>query len=215
MSLFTFKKKKTITNNLYKDCSVLPIYNFDMVYKSKDYRYLVVEFDGYNDVEIPENHEEHWKTIHDQWIELIDNNEITYYYQLILEVTYLQTRYDVVKMLLFEVYRQDSMTESDLDLYIEALGKWHYNYDKTKDRFDEIERLMKQHKGSENKLGIKTSELKEMAKKDDGEVRTLEAQAVILEKITGIKVDIMKDSVIRWIEIQKLAQSINEQNRRK
>ena len=39
--------------NLYKDCGDLPIRNFDIIYKTNDFNYLVVEFDGYNGVAIP------------------------------------------------------------------------------------------------------------------------------------------------------------------
>ena len=213
MNLLSFKKKKI---HLYKGCQDLSIKNFDIIYRTKDLRYLIVGFDGYKDVKVPESANERWKEIYDEWIKLIDNNTITYYYQLILEVTYLQTRYDVSKMLLFQIYNQESMSESDLDKYIDSLSRWDYYFDKKKDKLDEIQRLMNQNKASENKLNLKKSELEEMANENTEEEKTLEGQAVILEQITGKNnIDVEKTSVAKWIEIGKLATQINEQRRKK
>lgn len=212
MSLLSLKKKKT---HLYKGCQDLSIKNFDIVYRTKDFRYLVVGFDGYKDVKVPESANERWKEIYNEWVKLIDSNTISYYHQLILEVTYLQTRYDVSKMLLFQIYNQEDMGDSDLDKYIGSLAKWDYYYDKKKDKLDEIQRLMQQNKASENKLSLKSSELKEMANENTEEEKSLEGQAVVLEQITGKNnIDVNTTSVTKWIEIGKLASQINERRKK-
>jgi hypothetical protein len=47
------------------------------------------------------------------------------------------------------------------------------------------------------------------------DIKSLEAQAVMLEHITKKnKIDIFTTSVKTWIEIGKLAEEINEQNRK-
>jgi hypothetical protein len=202
---------------LYKDCSDLPIYNFDVIYRTQDYRYLVKGYDGYEGIEIPKEAEQRWKDIFDEWVKACDDSTITYYYQLILEVAYLETRYYVSKIMLHQIYTRypESMSEDVLDLYIAELKRWKYHYNKENDVLDEIARLLDQHKASSNKLGIKKSELEELKGDDDIEnIQTLEKQAVILEHITGIRPNIFKDSVIKWLEIGKLASSINQQRRK-
>ena len=202
---------------LYKSCKDLPIRRFDDVYKTKDFRYLCIDYDGYNEIEAPKEAEERWKDIFDEWVSLCDDNTISYYYQLILEVTYLETRFHVSKVLLWEIHTRypQSMSEESLDGYIEALKLYKYKYNKNNDSLDEVKRLMLQREASKNKLGIKRSELEEMQKQNEGETpKTLEAQAIMLEHITGIKTDLEKDSVLKWIETGKLASSINEQRRK-
>lgn len=185
-----------------------------MAYKSQDYKYLVVGYDGYKDTLTPQGAEQRWKDIFDEWVKLSDNNTLIYYYQLISEVTYLETRFTVSKILLYQVYTQD-MNEKTLDMYIEALGLWKYHYNKDADKLLEIKRLLAQHRASANNLGNKKSELENMQMENTEDAQTLEAQAVILEQITGKNnIDVHTTSVLKWIEIGKLANSINEQRRK-
>ena len=86
--------------HLYKNCGDLPIYNFDVVYKTNDFKYLVVDYNGYDDIDIPKDANERWEAIKNEWVKLLDDATTAYYYQLVLEVVYLQTRYNVVKQLL-------------------------------------------------------------------------------------------------------------------
>lgn len=192
----------------------MSIYNFDKIYKTNDFRYLVLGYDGYKDVEIPINAGERWKNIFDEWVKLCDDNTMMYYYQLILEVAYLETRYKVSKTMLYQIYSRD-MNEKTLDLYIEELKHWRYFYNKENDKNSEVKRLFDQRRASKNKLGLKKSELKEMQMEENQEEQTLEGQAVILEQITGKNnIDVKTTSVAKWLEIGKLASKINEQKRR-
>jgi len=202
--------------NLYKDCGDLPIRNFDIIYKTNDFNYLVVEFDGYNEVAIPKGANERWQEIKKEWVELIDDNTIAYYHQLISEVVYLQTRYDVSGMLLKEIFER-TMHEETLEVYINALKEWKYIWNRKASKLVEIKRLLQQRKASENKLNLKLDELKDLQKENenDDDATTLEKQAVILEQITGKNnIDINTTSVRKWLEINKLATEINEQRRR-
>lgn len=207
-----FKKKKAY---LYKDCYDLPIKNFDVAYKTGDLKYLVVGYDGYRDVKVPEGAEERWTAIFDEWVKLSDSNEMIYYYQLVSEVAYLEMRYYVVKVLLLQIYERD-MDEKTLDMYIEMLKGFKYHYNKENDKLDELTRLFNQHQASENKLGIKKSELEHMQEEHQyDEAQTLEQQAVVLEQITGRNnIDVYTTVVAKWIEIGKLATSINAQRKK-
>jgi hypothetical protein len=208
-------KKKIKEAHLYKGCSDLSIYNFDACYKTKDLRYLVVGFDGYANIVVPREAKQRWSDINDEWIKITDNSTIMYYYQLISEVTHLETRYIVAEALLHQMSTRD-MNIKTLDMYIEALKGWRYIYNKENTKEKEIERLYNQHRASQNKLDLKQSELEDLQKNyEDNDSQTLEAQAVALEQVTGRNnIDTKKTSVLKWHEICKLADSINEQRRK-
>lgn len=203
---------------LYKSCADLSIRRFDAIYNTGDLKFLCVDYDGYEDIDVPEEAEQRWKDIMDEWVKVCDNRTLSYYYQLIREVAYLETRFYVSKEMLGQIYTRypHAMDETMFDLYIEELAKWKYHYNKENTVLDEVHRLLNQHKASENKLGIKKSELDNLRKENEQEdAQTLEAQAVVLEHITGKNtIDVDTTSVLKWIEIGKLATSINEQRRK-
>lgn len=200
---------------LYKNCQDLPIFNFDVIYRTNDFKFLVVGYDGYKDIQVPKGANERWQEIKNEWVKLLDDNVIIQYYQLILETTYLQTRYNVVKSLLEQIYKRDMDSET-MESYIEALAKWKYHWNKKNEKLVEIKRLLKQLKASQNKISLKLDLIEKMQKENNftDDVSSLEKQQVVLEKITGIRINIKKDSTAKWIEICKLATEINEQKRR-
>lgn len=203
--------------HLYKDCSDLSIKKFDIIYKTNDFRYLIVGWDGYKEIEVPKGANERWQDIRNEWIDLLDNNVIGYYYQLVLESVYLQTRYNVVKQLLNMIWIRDEFDEESEKIYVGALAEWNYKWNPKQNKTKEMERLLKQLKRSENKIELKLDELEKLKKENDitDDVSSLEKQAVALEQITGKNnIDTEKTSVRKWVEITKLSESINEQRRK-
>tara|TARA_R100000544_G_scaffold37228_1_gene28141 strand:- start:8808 stop:9434 length:627 start_codon:yes stop_codon:yes gene_type:complete len=203
--------------HLYKDCSDLSIKKFDIIYKTNDFRYLIVGWDGYEEIEVPKGANERWQDIRNEWIDLLDNNVIAYYYQLVLESVYLQTRYNVVKQLLNMIWMRDEFDEEAEKIYVGALAEWKYKWNPKQNKTKEMERLLKQLKRSENKIELKLDELEKLKKENDitDDVSSLEKQAVALEQITGKNnIDTETTSVMKWVEITKLSESINEQRRK-
>lgn len=203
--------------HLYNNCGDLPILNFDVIYKTNDFRWLVVEYNGYDDIKVPKEANERWEEIKKEWIVLLDDNTIAYYHQLVLEVIYLQTRYNVVKELLQIVWEREEMDDDTMAIYVKALGEWKYKWNSKNTKIKEIERMLKQLRASENKISLKLDELEKIRNENeyDAEVNTLEKQAVVLEQITGKNnIDISTTSVRKWVEISKLANTINEQRRK-
>lgn len=202
--------------HLYKDTSDLPIRIFDILYRTNNLQYLVVGYNGYDDIKVPKGANERWQEIKNEWVKLLDDNTIAYYYQLILECVYLQTRYSIVKDLLHIIYSRD-MDDETMDSYIEALGKWRYKWNRKNDKLVELQRLLNQLNASENKINLKLDELESLKNENSFEDNptSLEKQAVILEQITGKNnIDLDNTSVRKWVEIGKLANEINEQRRK-
>lgn len=198
--------------HLYKNCRDISIFNFDMIYRTNDFRYLVVGFNGYDDIEVPKEAEERWAEIFNQWLDLLESADLRYYYDLMFEVNYLETRFIVARELLFQIYtRMGSMADEVLDKYIVELKNWRYKFKKDNGILKEVHRLMLFHKGSANEISLKRSELESMSKTSKSKEETLESQAVILERVTGIKIDIRTTSVLTWEENKKLANRINKE----
>ena len=203
--------------HLYKNCGDISIRRFDIVYRTNDFRYLVVDYNGYDDITIPKGANERWAAIKNEWVKLLDNSTIAYYYQLVSETVYLQTRYNLSKQLLQRIWEREDMDEDTLNGYIEGLKVWRYFWNKKATKINEIERLLNQLKKSQNKISLKLDELKKLKDENglDEDVATLEKQAFNLEQITGKdNIDLDKTSVIKWIEISKGAELINEQRRK-
>ena len=203
--------------HLYKDCGDMPIRNFDIVYRTNDFKYLVVGYNGYDDIDVPKGANERWDAIKNEWIKLLDDSTIAYLYQLTLEIVYLQTRFNVSRELLKMIWERDDMNEETFEVYIEALGQWNYNWNKKNEKNVEVKRLLNQLKASQNKITLKIDELEKIkSENDNGDIESsLEKQAVALEQITGKNnIDLDTTSVKKWIEICKLGESINEARRK-
>lgn len=198
---------------LYKDCSDLPIRNFTIIYQTNDFRYLVVGWDRYEDIEVPKEANERWQYIRNEWAKMISDNTTYNYYNLILEVAYLRTRYSAVKILLDRIIIRENMDDEMLSKYAEGLAEWRYKWNKKASKQDNIIRLYKQLKQSENKLSLKTDEL-ESLKKSAGEKEedavSLEKQRLIIEQSLGVKIDLDKDSVKTWVEACKMHEQLSE-----
>jgi len=197
---------------LYKNCSDLPISNFDIIYKTNDFKYLVVGYNGYDEIEVPKGAEERWNAIKEQWIEVLGDNTVAYKYQLVLEINYLQARYNIVQQIL-GLMLELIMDDETFDQYINMLKGWGYNYNKENKRSDELLKMIRQHKVSENKINNKLAEYKTLTKDDNlDEIETLEKQAVVLAQVLGRNnINLKETSVLEWLELTKLAKEINKQ----
>jgi hypothetical protein len=204
--------------HLYKNCGDLPIFNFDVVYRTNDFKCLIVDYNGYDDIVVPKDANERWEAIKNEWVELLDDATTAYYYQLVLEIVYLQTRYNIVRQLLKIVWDREDMDEDSMKIYIGALKEWRYFWNEKATKTTEVDRLLKQLKRSQNKITLKLDELEKMREENDmdnEDSSTLDKQAVALEQITGKNnIDTRTTSVSKWVEITKLAETINEQRRK-
>lgn len=201
--------------HLYKNCRDLSIYNFDMIYRTNDLRYLIVGYNGYDDdVDIPQGAEKRWEDIKKEWVNAIGDNTLAYKQQLMLEVNYLQVRYNLVGEVL-ELLEKTFLSKDTLDAYIQVLRAWNYIYNKKISVTKNIEALKNQHNFSLNRLKDKLSELDKLIDDSDNEESSLEKQAVILAKsLEKDRIDIRVTSVLEWIELLNLVKVINAQHKK-
>lgn len=199
--------------HLYKDCSDIPLYNFDIIYRTNDLKFLVVGWNGYDEIKVPKGANERWTQIKNEWVKLLGNTTTAYYYQLVLETVYLQTRREAVNIILQRIFVREDMQGATLDTYAEMLAIWDYKWRKGATKENNILRLQKQLKQSENKINLKLDELEVMKKEhgDDGETVSLERQVLVIERSTNIKIDPKKDSIKTWVEVCKMHEEIQSQ----
>ncbi len=203
--------------HLYKNCSDIPLHNFNVVYNTNDLKFLIVGYNGYDEVKPPKEANERWQEIKNEWVKLLGNATTAYYYQLLQETIYLQTRYNAVRSLLEQIFKRDDIQGAKLDEFTEGLALWKYKWQKGQTREKNLTRLLKQQKASENKIKIKVSELEEMKKEqgDDGDDVSIERQVLIIEQSTGIKINPRVDSVKTWVEACKIHEDIQNQRQKK
>lgn len=202
----------------YKDCSYLSIWNFDMINKTKDFRYLVVGYDELNPKTEPKKNEldgaeQHWTKILDEWVEIVDDNKVSLMYDLASELNYLKMREAISTMLLEQMYSR-IMEDETLEKYIKALKEWEYYWDKNQEHLENIERILKEIKADKNKIGLKESEYESLQSKNE-ESQSIEKQSVIVEHILGKNnIDLKTTSVKKWYEIIKLADQVNQERKK-
>ena len=106
------------------------------------------------------------------------------------------------------------MSKEMLEKYAVELKKWQYNLDVKKPLKDELPRLIRQLKGSENKIRIKQEEKKDFEDKNEGKEMSLIEQQIKLEQaLSRNEIDTRKTSVSKWIAMIKEVKFINQQRK--
>jgi len=201
--------------NIYKFCDELPVFNFYKIIETKDYSWLYVDFDGYNKIEITNDIDDIWESIYSEYLELTGDSTSILYYEVVKELLYLQTRYNVVGTLLQQL-SMGKMSKQIFPHYVIELKKWQYNLDDKKPLKEELERLARQLKSSKNRINIKEEERKSFEKKETGEKLSLIQQQVKLEQaLSRNEIDTKKTVVSKWIAMIKEVKAINQERKNK
>lgn len=201
--------------HLYRDCSDLPIYNFDQIIKNNEYSYLVVGYDGYNKVDFDmELAQSRWAEIYNQYCVLSDDNATSMFYALIIELNYLKTRKYFVTVIV-EQLKSGGNRQEIIDKFINSLGLWGYHIDKEKPLEEEILKVEKKIRGSNNRIELKQSEIESMTNESEGSM-SLTKQVVKLEQGLGREnIDPKKTSVEKWLELLNELKAKIEREERK
>jgi len=198
----------------YRNCDELPIYNFYKVLERRNYAYLYLDYDEYNEISIDKNIPEVWEKIYEEYLKLVGDNTMLIYYELINDLLYLETRYAIASTLLQQI-SMGRMTESTLLAYVLELKRWGYRINLDRPLEQELRLAIKQLKGSENKIRLKKEEKKQLEKRGSKDKMSLIEQVVKLEQaLSRNEIDTKKTVVSKWIALVKEVKVINEQRKK-
>ncbi|AKG94281.1 hypothetical protein AVT42_gp25 [Polaribacter phage P12002S] len=199
----------------YRNCDEIPIFNLYRILESKDFSYMYLDYDGYNTVKIEKGINEVWDKIYQEYLNLIGDNTTLIYYELVNDLLYLETRYSVASSLLQQI-ALGGMSKEMTRAYVLELRNWKYKIDDKKPLQSELERMVRQLRGSENKIRIKKEEKKALEEGSTNEKMTLIEQQVKLEQaLSRNEIDTKKTVASKWITMIKEVKLINEQRQKK
>lgn len=196
-----------VKQTYYSDLSELSIYLFHKVLETNDPTHLIKE-QGAEPMEESEL-AELWSNLYSDYCKLCEDNKSLLYFSVASELLYLETRFQVVQLLLNQIVACLGIPEA-VELYIIELRQWGYKIDKTKSLSGELSRMYTQLKQSQNKITLKRNEL-DTFKSDEEEPMTLTQQVVKLEQALGRnEIDPKKTSVEKWVMLMKEVKEISD-----
>ena len=203
-------------SKVYSSCDLLPISLFHEILKTSDYTLLYQDYENLE--KKPTNEEIYalWEDVYDEYLGLIKDENISYYFELEEEVIYLNRRYETAFFMIKQI--SDGVLDMDLMIaYVNELSKWGYVIDLSKDLDDELNKAVRQLKASRNKINLREGELKELKKSMDKNVGSMSLieQAARLEQGLGREnIDIDKTVVTKWFILLNLLEEINRAKRK-
>jgi hypothetical protein len=198
----------------YRSCDDITLYNFHKVLETDNYAFMVIGYDGYDEIEFDEQiAKSHWGNIYEEYCKLSEDNKSLMYFATASELLYMETRFQVATELLKHLVAHLA-EPSIVSMCIEALKGWKFKIDKKKDLDKEIQKVFKALKGSKNKINLKRSEL-EAFKPEEGDEMSLTEQIVKMEQALGRnEIDPKTTTMAKWIAMNKELKLENEAKRK-
>lgn len=187
---------------LYTNCGELPKWNFDKIEETKDLKYLVQLSEYGKKCKAPENAEEIWENIREEYALKTQNDKITLYFNLLAEISGMENRIYFAKLILQQLAtRGNTMTEAMRKEYINELRALRFYLNESKPFKEEVERLIRQLKTVSTKLEAKTKEAKEFEEKNfkGGETNTTQLK-IRIQRALRVEIDLKKTTVLEWLE---------------
>ena len=206
---FNWRKPKKIRT--YSNCSNIPTYNFFEIQNTGDFSWLVVGYDGFDLVKIPDNAPDIFNEIVNEYAKLTGNNKTAQYYELIVQVAELDVRYKTVKALL--KCMATPTRKKTFDGIVEELLGWKFHFNKEKPFDSEYKRMQAQLRSAKTKHDIKKLQLEELISKDEG-VDILKAKVTLERILNRPYIDLKRIVLKEWIYINKDAEEVSRANRK-
>ena len=189
----------------FNDCSDLPKYNFDKI-REGDYRWLVVGFTGYNQVDVPDNAGELAFELENEYCKLIKDNSTIQYLEINGDITCMVTEYACVHALC-----QSLKPPCSIKLkvkIVDEINQWeHFNIDNNIGRPKLIKETERQLRSLHTRIERKRGELKHFT--EGMEVINPVKQQVALERILKKnRIDRKVVTVVEWVELNKQAEEV-------
>lgn len=202
---------------VYSNCDLLPISLFYKILKTSDYTLLYKNYDNLKDKPTIEKCSDLWLDIYDEYVSLVNDETVKYYYELEKLVMYLTKRYEVAFFMLKQL-SEGLLNNNQKIAYVEELRKWSYNINLKNNLDTELDNAVRQLKSSKNKINIKKNELEQMRQnmqKDSGSMTLIE-QATRLEHALNrsANIDIHNTVVSKWVVLVKILEETNRAKRK-
>lgn len=184
-------------SRLSTSCSNIMIYNFDKCSETKDFRWMVIGWDGFDEVEFDEiEAEKNWHDIYDEYAILSDDNKTILYYRTLIELNNLKAAFYVTGELIRLLPTLRS--EESMNLFLDELAAYKFKTNRKDSFSSQIKQAEQMHRFFNNKVGLKQNEL-DLLKGDDVEKVPLMKQVVRLERaLKRDLIDPKTTSVEKW-----------------
>jgi len=145
-------------NRLSTSCADIMIYNFDKIADTNDFRYMVIGWDGYDELEYDvEAAEKNWHVIYNEYAVLSDDNKTILYYSTLIDLNNIKAIHYVVGEIinLLPTLR----TEESVNNFLDELAAYKFKTDRKASFADQIEQAKQMHRFYTNKIELKQNEL--------------------------------------------------------
>jgi len=201
-------------SKMYRNCSEIFVYNFYKVLETQNLSWLVLDYDGYNEVKFDEKEAEKvWIDIYEDYFRLIQDNKTLIIIETTQELMYLRARKEYAELMIFQL---DKINENERLECIKELREWNYKVNDKIPLDELIDSLNRQVLASENKINIKEQELKDLTK-ENGEKISLIQQTIKLELALGKnEIDTKRTTMEKFIgmidEVKLIVQERKKRN---
>lgn len=191
---------------MYKNCSEIPMHNFNAIRVDEDYRWLMVEFTGYNEVNIPTNASAIFYEIINEYCEKDGDRKALELYELMADISFLELRQKIVDALLETLcYLDDNKPEP----IIKELKHWDMPFNIKNDFKIELKEMERLQRAFNSKIGRKKMNLEEFDTDDEG-ITLLEQKLALESLLNKNNIDLKKIVADEWIAIKKLGKRTSD-----
>ena len=193
---------------IYKSCKTLSIFRFYEILETKDYKYLIDDYENTDITEELQNDLDNiWSELFKEYIVLKDDKQIRTSFKKLAYISKLETKLSICSSLLSGLVEQTTK-EGQLK-YIKELSAWGYPINQNKDIQDEVNRVIRNFKTLKSTITIKRNEYnKEYKKELTQEKIDIDEQVVNVEQALNNQIDSNKTTVSKWIYYVKKANNI-------
>ena len=215
MKLYFQNFKNLLSNNsanYFDNCEKMPLYNFKMFIETNDLKYFSSDLKEDSKLQ---NVADFFFT---DYIELTNNRKVENRYITMFEIMRLENKYKCVTLLLKALWNYDKSLGIDgFNKMIDILEQWNYKIDRSKEVFQQIEKIANRIQGIKTKIELLRAKLDE-GQKEKADKPNFEKELINITRILELRysLKIKELNVAEFIGYQKQAQEVIEsQNKSK
>lgn len=166
-------------NRLSTTCADIMIYNFDKITETNDFRYMVIGWNGFDEIEFNEEEaQKNWHEIYNEYAILSDDNKTILYYRTLIGLNDLKAIHYVVGELINLLPTLRS--EKSMNLFLDELKEYGFKTNRDLPFAEQIKQVQGLHRFHTNKVELMQNEFESL--KDVSEKQPLMKQVVKLER---------------------------------